>query len=112
MKLHALLYRVELLPTNLNQQLATSMFFLSFLSTTFSQTIQESEWLASSELCLVGRADGQDVPAATLPKHHELLIPTTTNPDEDILLAERYRPSVETTSAQKGAELSKTCTCV
>ena len=86
--------------------------FLSFLSTTFSQTIQESEWLASSELCLVGRADGQDVPAATLPKHHELLIPTTTNPDEDILLAERYRPSVETTSAQKGAELSKTCTCV
>ena len=60
----------------------------------------------------MGRADGQDVPAAILPKHNELLIPTTEDPDEDITLSERYRPSPETASAQKGAELSKTCTCV
>ena len=58
-------------------------------------------WLTSSELCLCGRPLNDN---PVLPLSKDLILPESLSAEDDLRQAERQRPSVEATSAQKGVE--------
>lgn len=71
------------------------------------EAYEDSIWLQSSELCVSGRPvqaeeASRGAPVCTLPRGQELLLPENGSPDEDIRLADRVRPSLEQSAAQKG----------
>lgn len=60
----------------------------------------ENPWINNSEFGLAGRPLSEE--KILLPLSRELLLPESLDPDSDLRFAERARPSVEATSAQKG----------
>lgn len=67
--------------------------------------VDTNEWLSNSELCLAGRPLMSE--AIELPKQKDLLLPESTDPDKDLRLAERQRPSLDQVLAQKGVAVAK-----
>lgn len=59
-------------------------------------------WLQNSELGLAGRPLSDDRIVAPLSR--QLILPESLNAEDDLKIAERQRPSPETTVAQKGEQ--------
>lgn len=65
-------------------------------------TTSSNVWLQNSELGLAGRPLSDDRVVAPLSR--QLILPESLNAEDDLKIAERQRPSQETTVAQKGEQ--------
>ena len=63
-------------------------------------------FMTSSELCTAGRPLDED--KVFIPLQRDLLVPESLDPDKDLKLAERKKPSMEAITAQKGMQRQKT----
>jgi len=70
-----------------------------------AEALGNNVWLTSSELCVAGRPLGEHQ-FASIPRQSELVLPESSNPNEDLRVSERKRPSPDQVSSQRGIKLN------
>jgi len=67
--------------------------------------LASNKWMSASQLCVAGRPLG-DFEVGIIPPQRDLTLPESTDPNSDIKIAERQRPSPDQVSALKGCQVS------